>query len=61
MGAWPAERVDAAIPAEAPVDFVERIKAFMSKAIREAKTHTSWLNQNRAYEDAVATFVEATS
>jgi (1->4)-alpha-D-glucan 1-alpha-D-glucosylmutase len=60
VGAWPPERVDAPIPAEAPIDFVERIKTFMSKAIREAKTHTSWLNQNRAYEDAVATFVEAT-
>ncbi len=59
-GSWPAEALDAPIPREAPGDFVGRLKAFMLKAIREAKTHTSWLNQNHAYEDAVAVFVETT-
>jgi (1->4)-alpha-D-glucan 1-alpha-D-glucosylmutase len=32
----------------------------MLKAIREAKVHTSWLNENRAYEEAVVRFVELT-
>lgn len=59
-GSWPAEALDAPLPAEAPPEFVERIKSFMQKAIKEAKTHTSWINQNRAYEDAVSYFVETT-
>ena len=29
----------------------------MRKSIREAKTHTSWLNQNDAYETAMSAFV----
>src|SRR5690606_19851364 len=33
--------------------------ACMLKAVREAKVHTSWINQNRAYEDAVVQFVRA--
>ena len=33
---------------------------YMQKAIKEAKTHTSWINQNSAYEDAVSRFVETT-
>jgi (1->4)-alpha-D-glucan 1-alpha-D-glucosylmutase len=32
----------------------------MQKAIKEAKTHTSWFNQNTAYEDAVSRFVGST-
>lgn len=59
-GSWPPEALDAPLLTGAPDDFVDRLKAFMLKAIREAKTHTSWLNQNRAYEDAVAHFVETT-
>jgi (1->4)-alpha-D-glucan 1-alpha-D-glucosylmutase len=32
----------------------------MRKAIKEAKTHSSWVNENQPYEDAMAAFVEAT-
>lgn len=39
--------------------FVERVKAFMLKAIREAKLHTTWLRNNPAYEEACLKFVEA--
>jgi (1->4)-alpha-D-glucan 1-alpha-D-glucosylmutase len=50
VGAWPAgKRTDAA--------FTERINAYMLKAIREAKRHTSWDNPNTEYEAAVAHFV----
>ena len=59
LGAWPAEPGNAPVPQEATQSFVERIKSYMLKAVREAKTHTSWLNQNRAYEDAVALFKKA--
>src|SRR4029079_13962000 len=58
IGSWPPEPADADVPLEAPAAFVDRVKAFMLKAVRESKTHTSWLNQSRAYEDAVALFVE---
>jgi (1->4)-alpha-D-glucan 1-alpha-D-glucosylmutase len=39
-------------------DFVERLKAYMLKATREAKLGTSWLNPNPVYEDGVAAFVD---
>ena len=37
--------------------YAERLVAFMRKSIREAKTHTSWLSQNDAYETAMSAFV----
>jgi (1->4)-alpha-D-glucan 1-alpha-D-glucosylmutase len=38
---------------------VRRIQAYMRKALREAKAHTSWISPNVAYEEAVAAFVAA--
>jgi (1->4)-alpha-D-glucan 1-alpha-D-glucosylmutase len=38
-------------------DFVERIEAFMLKAARESQVHTSWVNQNAEYEEALRRFV----
>jgi (1->4)-alpha-D-glucan 1-alpha-D-glucosylmutase len=35
----------------------QRLSAFIAKAAREAKTHTSWTSLNAAYEDALARFV----
>jgi (1->4)-alpha-D-glucan 1-alpha-D-glucosylmutase len=43
VGAWPIE--------------TERIEAYMQKAIREAKVHTSWTRRDGAYEAAVQQFV----
>ncbi|MDN5872342.1 MAG: hypothetical protein L0H73_16715 [Nitrococcus sp.] len=40
-------------------DVRARIEAFLLKAIREAKTQTSWLNPDPAYEEAVMQFVRA--
>ena len=37
-------------------EFVERIEAYMLKAIREAQVHTSWINPNDAYDQATARF-----
>ncbi len=37
--------------------FRERIGAYMAKATREAKVHTSWTNPNDAYDQAVQAFV----
>jgi len=53
LGAWPSQEMDRA----ARSVFVERVQGYMQKALREAKVHSSWLNPNQAWEDAVATFV----
>ena len=39
-------------------DVVERLRAYMLKAVKEAKRHTSWLTPNEEYEQAVARFVD---
>jgi (1->4)-alpha-D-glucan 1-alpha-D-glucosylmutase len=39
---------------------VDRAMAYMEKAVREAKRHTSWLAPNPEYEAAVRAFVEGT-
>jgi (1->4)-alpha-D-glucan 1-alpha-D-glucosylmutase len=43
-GAWPISK--------------ERISAYMRKAIREAKEHTSWIAPNEAFEKAVDAFID---
>ena len=53
IGAWPLEPYDAAEYA----GFVERIQAYLGKALREAKVHTSWINPHEAYDDAVRQFL----
>jgi (1->4)-alpha-D-glucan 1-alpha-D-glucosylmutase len=52
VGAWPLR------PQEVP-QFRERLKAYMIKAAREAKLHTSWLHPDEAYEKTLTSFVEA--
>lgn len=39
--------------------FCDRMQAYMTKAVRESKVHTSWVNPNEPYETAVQRFVEA--
>ncbi|MFZ2444858.1 MAG: malto-oligosyltrehalose synthase [Syntrophobacteraceae bacterium] len=51
IGAFPFS--DAEYP-----DFVQRIKAYIIKAVREAKVHTAWLKPDTEYEDAYASFAE---
>ncbi len=53
VGAWPADPVDRNM-------LCNRIAAFMLKAIKEAKAHTSWTDPNTAYERATQLFVERT-
>ena len=54
VGTWP----DATPDSEEFARFRTRIKAYMVKALREAKVHTSWISPNVPYEDAVATFIQ---
>lgn len=37
--------------------FVDRIKSYVIKAVREAKVHTAWLKPDAEYEDAFVDFV----
>lgn len=41
------------------VMFRSRIKAYMLKAMREAKVHTSWISPNSHHEDAVMYFIDS--
>ena len=41
-----------------PIDF-DRLKAYMQKAMREAKVRTSWVANNMEYEDALNAYMEA--
>ncbi len=38
--------------------FVERIKNYIIKAVREAKVHTAWLKPDAAYEEAFLSFID---
>lgn len=55
VGIWPLRPVD---DAEYRA-FCDRIQGYMNKALREGKTHTSWINPDQAYEDAMRKFIDA--
>jgi len=52
LGAWPLSNEE--VP-----NFKERLKAYMVKAVREAKTHTNWFSPNEEYESTLITFVDS--
>jgi (1->4)-alpha-D-glucan 1-alpha-D-glucosylmutase len=57
IGAWPfqdGEDVETGMSR-----FSKRVQSYMIKAVREAKVHSSWLNPNEEYEDAVVGFVRS--
>jgi (1->4)-alpha-D-glucan 1-alpha-D-glucosylmutase len=58
LGAWPPELAGGVMPDRAPDAFVTRIDAYMQKAVREAKVHTSWIDQDQEYGRAVGAFVQ---
>jgi (1->4)-alpha-D-glucan 1-alpha-D-glucosylmutase len=60
LGAWPAESGTAPAPTRAPDELVARLVAYTQKAVREAKVHTSWIDQAREYGRAATAFVERT-
>ena len=53
LGAWPMEEMDE----QAFFAFRERIRAFMAKAVHEAKVHSSWQNPDQEYDEAIDHFV----
>jgi (1->4)-alpha-D-glucan 1-alpha-D-glucosylmutase len=57
LGAWPEElQIGEKSNRQS---FRERIAAYMQKATKEAKVHTSWINPNERYDEAMRAFVEA--
>ena len=55
LGTFPDERPGSAEWAT----WVERVQAYLEKAIKEAKVHTSWTHANIEYEQGVRRFTEA--
>jgi (1->4)-alpha-D-glucan 1-alpha-D-glucosylmutase len=54
VGTWPVYPMNA----EEHAAYIGRIDGYMQKALHEAKVHTSWVNPNSEYEQAVMKFVE---
>lgn len=62
VGAWPLDGSDnfaKGSGGQAWQAFVDRIRQFMSKAMKEAKTNTSWTNPYDEWEQAVDRFIAA--
>ncbi|HKW81271.1 MAG TPA: malto-oligosyltrehalose synthase, partial [Casimicrobiaceae bacterium] len=54
LGVWPSGALDSE-----RLDAVRaRLNAYMRKAAREAKVHTSWVNPSSTYETALASFID---
>jgi (1->4)-alpha-D-glucan 1-alpha-D-glucosylmutase len=53
LGAWPPALAEG----EARQGFIARMNDCMLKTIREAKEHTSWINPDAAYEQAMTDFI----
>jgi len=51
IGAFPFD-------ARRPAAFIERMKRYIVKAVREAKVHTAWIKPDEEYEAACMSFVE---
>ncbi len=54
LGAWPLGNLTDVERAE----LTARIAAYMAKASKESKVHTSWVNPNEAYDEGLRRFVE---
>jgi (1->4)-alpha-D-glucan 1-alpha-D-glucosylmutase len=55
IGVWPMEPLEGSVSRT----FKERIKAYMVKAMREAKVNSSWISPNLLHEEAVMLFIDA--
>jgi (1->4)-alpha-D-glucan 1-alpha-D-glucosylmutase len=53
LGAWPLETLDA----KGFETFRDRMRAYMAKAIHEAKVNSTWMNPDPDYDDAIDRFV----
>ena len=53
LGVWPFSP----LTADDYAVFKPRIQDYMRKAAKEAKVHTSWINPNHAYDEALQVFI----
>jgi (1->4)-alpha-D-glucan 1-alpha-D-glucosylmutase len=68
VGVWPFDprrdstlvQAGSEIPPAASDELIVRVRDYLHKSIKEAKVHTTWINENHAYDAAVARFVERT-
>jgi (1->4)-alpha-D-glucan 1-alpha-D-glucosylmutase len=56
LGTWPMQVSGESEPAATP-EYVERIQAYMAKALHEAKINTSWIQPNDEWDAAMRDFV----
>jgi (1->4)-alpha-D-glucan 1-alpha-D-glucosylmutase len=55
LGIWPSSMPDA----DGLAVLRQRVQAYMRKAVREAKVHSSWNSPDEAYEGALTSFIDA--
>jgi (1->4)-alpha-D-glucan 1-alpha-D-glucosylmutase len=59
VGAWPPEFCNQSMPAAARLqEFADRLKQALTKAVREAKRHSSWGASNEEYETGLNGLVD---
>src|SRR6266481_4524373 len=56
LGTWPMQ-VDGEPESTPTPDYIERIQAYMAKALHEAKINTSWIQPNEDWDAAMRDFV----
>jgi (1->4)-alpha-D-glucan 1-alpha-D-glucosylmutase len=56
LGTWPMQANGEPEPVPRP-DYIERIQAYMAKALKEAKINTSWIQPNEDWDAAMHDFV----
>lgn len=65
LGAWPVDLLEESSDPDAIARFSQRMEGFVTKALREAKRHTSWIHVDEAYEasahDLLHTILESDS
>jgi (1->4)-alpha-D-glucan 1-alpha-D-glucosylmutase len=56
LGTWPMDAAGRAEPSATP-EYIERLQAYMAKALKEAKINTSWIQPNEQWDSAMSEFV----
>jgi (1->4)-alpha-D-glucan 1-alpha-D-glucosylmutase len=57
LGVWPLEALEGELTEAAHAALADRVSGYLTKALREAKLHTSWVNVNEPYEKACEQFL----
>jgi (1->4)-alpha-D-glucan 1-alpha-D-glucosylmutase len=56
LGTWPMDASGTSVPA-ASEQYVARIQQYMTKALKEAKLNTSWIQPNAEWDNAMTEFI----